>query len=174
MVRKKKIPDPSTKEKKVSRQAAESMAFGNDDSDEALDWIDFKQVPTTIKTIMSVGRDLVEWATNSKDATKLHKFFRGRGIDRDTVLRWRKRCPEFDRLCRFALDTIGDRREDAAYDKQKDSSIVLKTMALYDPDFRSLIEWQSSLSHKDDDKSRDINVVLQAYPSSPLVPEKGS
>lgn len=162
----------STEEKPVSVDAALALAFGNTDDDEQLDWLDFKQVPTTIKTILKIGKELMEWAMTCKEATKIHKFFRGRGIDRDTVSRWRKRVPEFNRMFRFSLMAIGDRREDGAYDKKKSESIVLNTMGVYDPDYREYLAWKKSLDVKPEHEGKTLIVVTEPVPNSSLVPEK--
>ena len=167
----KKIIKDSIKEKVSTKGADALFGFSNVDDHDGLDWVDFRITPTPLNKIIQIGKDLVEWATTSADATKIRKFFRGRGIDYDTIGRWRKRCPEFDRYYRFSLDAIGDRREDAAYNKLASEGLVKGTMAIYDPDYKELLAWQSTLT-KDDDKNRDIRVVLQAYPNSPLVPEK--
>jgi|SRR5277367_5889127 len=134
----------------TAKSAVALMAFGNDDCDPALDWVEFRQIPVSKRCVIQYGKDLYEWARTNPSATKIRKFFRMHGINYETVNLWRKRYIEFAYYYDMSLDEIGDRREDGAYDKKKEAAIVLRTMAIYDPDYRDLIRWQAEISSKSD------------------------
>lgn len=170
MINKQKF-NSSTNQKPPSKDAVLALAFGSIPQDDQLDWLDFKLIPTPIKTILRIGKELMEWAVNDPNALKVRQFFRSRGIDYDTIGRWRKRCSEFDRMYRFALDAIGDRREMAAFHKKASETIVMGTMVHYDPDYKEFIEWKQKMTQYDTDNKPQI-IVLDKIPDSSLVPEK--
>jgi len=161
---KKKIINTSTSSKPVSKGAVAILAYGNDNDDPALDWVEFRTYPTADKQVMRHGHEFVEWCKTVGSATKPMAFFRAKGIDRDTVSRWRKRLTEFDRLYRFGLEEIGDRREDLVDQKKMSEQKMLRTMAIYDPDYKDLIRWQSELTTRSDAAKAhsDAQIITEA------------
>jgi hypothetical protein len=129
-----------------------------------LDYVAFKLLPKyTNQQIITIGHGLMQWAVNDESALKLHTYFRERGIDYATVERWRRQCDEFDTLCYMALAEIGDRREKAAYHKLASEQLVLKTMGMYDQDYKSFLEWQAKINKPEDNSGKPQIVVIDRY-----------
>ena len=116
--------------------------------------------------------DLVTEARDNEDMLTLGEFYLKKGVPNYTFQQWVKRF-EFAATCAtHAKSLIGIRREKGALKKELDSSLVLRSMPLYDQDYKDLKEWEAKLT-KESHSDKQINVMIQQVESSPLVSNKG-
>lgn len=116
--------------------------------------------------------DLVTEARDNEDMLTLGEFYLKKGVPNYTFQQWVKRF-EFAATCTtHAKSLIGIRREKGALKKELDSSLVLRSMPLYDEDYKNLREWEAKLT-KESHSDKQINVMIQQVESSPLVSNKG-
>lgn len=136
-----------------------------------------KEKPVQPAIIEDWGRRLVEWAKHDKDATKLSKFANKYDVSRKTMLNWVDRNEFFAACYEHAKGLIGDRREELVHANKMDRMWAEKTQRLYDPEWQTVLEddrrHQIALRQiKSEDESKTITVIMDAVPSSPLVPAK--
>jgi hypothetical protein len=75
----------------------------------------------------------------------------------------------------YALCALGDRREVGGLKRKYDPGIIARTQAYYSDAWRFLEEWRSDMRKADENQSEQkITVILEAFPSSDLVPNKRS
>lgn len=157
---KKKTTKPSTAKKATTKQPYRHC-------DDYLNMHTFKNTPISIDWLERLAKELIDWARNDKTALKLTRFYTNKGIASDTVARWRKRSKAFDKAHRFAKGIIGDRREDGGLTKKLDSSIVQKTMAMYDSGWKELEIWRSELRRlEQEQEATTFNIKMNAIKES--------
>lgn len=164
--RKDKHPSTQPANEKKNKKSIINIS-GN--KDEGLEIVGFKLTTLGDRSIIQIAHELVAWASETSDALKTSEFFSVRGISMNTVRLWRKRLPFFEQLYSIALTTIGDRREKLGLKKIFDSSIVMRTMPIYDRDYRDSLEWLESIK-KDNTVSQQPIVIIERYPSCDTVP----
>ncbi len=114
-----------------------------------------------------LAHDLFVWARDDDEAFKMSQFYLSKGINNRDFGRW---CESHDNL-RFAkeaaLELIGNRREIGGLKKKFDSSIVLTSMAKYDPEWKALAEWRARLKAEYEQKKAEtnLNVTMENYQS---------
>lgn len=128
------------------------------------EWESFRQKPTPSKVVIEHGKKFYQRAKTDPTIIKVHTYFREHGISRSTVERWKKRLPEFKLYYDFGVGEIGDRREALALYKNGSESLVIRTMANYDPDYRELLAWQAELTRKQEDAKAqsDAETIIEA------------
>ena len=122
-----------------------------------------REKPISIAAIENLGEALIKWAVHDETARKLRPFFTKRGISSTDVERWSKRSKKFKRSYELAKCAIGDRREDGGLTKKYDPSIVLRSMAKYDKEWRELEQWRSDM--KNSEKEREATIFNVGLPS---------
>lgn len=116
--------------------------------------------------------DLVTEARDNEDMLTLGEFYLKKGVPNYTFQQWVKRF-EFAATCAtHAKSLIGIRREKGGLKKELDASLVLRSMALYDEEYKKLREWEAQLN-KESHSDKQINVMIQQIEPSPLVANKG-
>lgn len=137
-----------------------------------LDCFTFKLQPVTEKFLERLGKELVHWAMNNDDALTLSQFYNAKGMHHDTFESWYK-YPKFRMAKDLALSIIGDRREINTLKKKFDSSTNNYMMPTYSKSWKSMAQWRQSLRDDSQGKSNaPVNVYLEQFPSSDMVPEK--
>lgn len=97
------------------------------------DMRDFKMKPATEGFIDRLGKALVQWAEIDPQAYKLNQFFRLNGLASEQFYDWTLKYPDLKAAHQYAMRCLGDRREINAMERKIDSSMVLKTLYIYDP-----------------------------------------
>lgn len=97
------------------------------------DMRDFKMKPATEGFIDRLGKALVQWAEVDDRAYKLNQFFRLHGLASEQFYDWTLKYPDLKMAHTYAMKCLGDRREINAMERKIESSMVLKTLYLYDP-----------------------------------------
>lgn len=139
--------------------------------DEYLDMFTMRQRPVNDAFIDKLAEDLMHWALNDEDALKLTQFYVAKGIWTGDMKRWEARNEKLAKAHQQALIILGNRRETGGLKKKYDAGIVSSTMAHFDPDWKQLAEWRSKLKGEGEGDGK-ITVVIDAMPSSNLVPDK--
>ena len=107
-----------------------------------------------------LARDLYIWARDDIKAYKLSAFYVNKGIHPRDFDRW---CASHERLQlakEAALILIGNRREDGAIEKRYDTSIVNRTMPMYDIEWKRFVEWYSKLKAESEGKGLGTVTVI--------------
>lgn len=132
--------------------------------DHYLDNVSFRQTPISDRSLELLGKQLVNWALSDESALKIRPFFTQRGMGTNDVKRWRKRNKKFDAAYDLAFNVIGDRRECGALIRKLDSSMVIRTMALYDKDWKLLEIWRSEMKKKEqEEKATSFTIKMQSF-----------
>ncbi len=163
----KKIIKHSNKNKLVPKPDL-SLGHSNGDSDEGLDMVGFKYTTIGERAVLEIGRKMLLWSKTTSEL-KITPFFHEQGISMRTANRWCHRYPLFGEWFEEAMTMIGDRREKLALYRDIDSSIVMKTMHLYDPGYKKGLAWLESIKHHEADNRQQM-VIIDRFPSSDLVP----
>lgn len=129
--------------------------------------------PVTEHMLDRLSKELIIFAHES-DILRVEWFFALRGISPATARDWTYKFPSFKESYKAARSIIGMRREDGALKKKLDSSTVHFTLPLYDDEWREALEYRHKLKEEEQSKTQPITVVLEAFPSSPIVPPKES
>jgi hypothetical protein len=110
----------------------------------------------TIERLAQEARDLIEWASK-EDSIVLAEFYGIKGYDYDDVHHFERISEEFAKAKRNAKIMIGARREKGALKGKLDSSIVKKSMALYDPEMKAY-----ELEMKNASKQEETDIMKEA------------
>ena len=114
--------------------------------------------------------ELMRWSKTSK-AYKISQFYCHKRIDGDTFYIWVNRWPVLKKAHEIAMESIGNNREIGGLEGRLTPSIVMSTMGMYDKRFRSYYKWKQQISAKEHHKQQDIKVIIEAAPSSDVVPK---
>lgn len=115
--------------------------------------ISFKKKPVSDTYLEQLAHKIIAHAEN-KNIYKMEQIYVLEKHYKSDIVRWCKRSEILNNACKYAFMIIGTRREVQGLTNKLNANIVLQTMALYDEDYKSLIEWRESL------KSQDINVKI--------------
>lgn len=138
-----------------------------------LDCFSFTYKPVNEAFINRISTELVNWAKTDQKAYKIRPFFSNKGIAQDTYCKWVRKYPTFKAAYDLAMAVIGDRREHGAIERKLDSNIVTFMAPHYDADWKSMREYNANLKKEiGGATTAPINVYLDKFPSSDIVPEK--
>lgn len=118
----------------------------------------------TEQKIERLGVELLQWV-ETPEATKLSKFFHARRITNKVVLEWCKKWPTFAEDYQLAKEIIGDRREDGALSKVFDTHFILRSMPMYDEDWKAESTRLANLKQevKLEEMKRPIQIIMQDF-----------
>lgn len=126
-----------------------------------------EQTWMTEEKIERFAAEMIQWAYESQDATKLSKFFHMKGIRNKIALEWCKKWPNFAEDYQLAKEIIGDRREDGALNKIFDAGLVARSMPMYDQDWKEETERVAKLrievQNAEPVKTKTITVFIPEY-----------
>ncbi len=117
----------------------------------------------------------LEWIEMTRDTEVLlmSEYFIQKGIPKSTWDEWVKKDPDLKEAQSIVRAMIAVRRERGGLKNQYSSNLVTRMQHRYDPDWKEAEEWRSSLSAKNEGNgNQPIQVILERYPDSPLVPPK--
>jgi len=140
--------------------------------DDYLNVNDGRRHPISEQGLSRLGEQLIEWS-RSEDALVLEDFFRERGIHDTTYRQWKERNTLFRLRYETARGNLGSRREKGAINRTYSERLIMNTMPRFDPAWKELEEWRSSLRSKEQAAGKaDVKVVMEKFPSTDLVKEK--
>ena len=120
----------------------------------------------------TLGFELVEYVEKDPEVFKIKQFLALKRIPSSTYYEWLDQ-NEFLMTCHeFALMILGNRREGWAIQDNLNGPMLERSMPHYDDEWKKLHEWRAALTKGPEGQTGNITVVLDAVPSSPLVPEK--
>jgi hypothetical protein len=149
-MKEKKIPNHSNKNK--TRRKLESYNWHEN-------ILTLREKPLSIGTIEVLAEQLVEWALNDDNATKMRPFFNARGITTNDVKRWSKRSKKFELAFKIAKAAVGDRREHGALVKRYAEKMVMFTMHHYDDEWKNFDKYHAELRLAEED-SKPTNFTI--------------
>lgn len=125
------------------------------------DLFTFREKPVSEEFVERVMHDAMEQAVRQGKMFKVTSYFRKLGIPWQTVKRWRDKWPWFEEVYQELVGAVGDNRELGALEKKLDSSIVMFTQPLYDPDWKQETERRAKLKEPQDAATNPITVVIE-------------
>ena len=159
----------TSKKKQNPTKVDLTLGHSNGDSDEGLEIVGFRESTIGDRAIIEIGRKMIDWVKDNPKALKLSNYFHQQGISMRTANRWCNRIPLFGALYETAMNMIGDRREELALVRAIDCSMVMRTMHLYDFDYKKSLPWLESIKNNDIQNKQQI-VIIDRYPSTDQVP----
>ena len=137
------------------------------------DLIEFKEHPITENGIKKIAYNMLKWAKEDPKAFKLGPYLRELGISHATWRKWNEKFPWVAEVFEEVKICIGDRREIGALENKLNTTIVMWTMAHYDPDWKSLVQWRNDLKIEQSNASpANQVVVIEKFPESNKTPEE--
>jgi hypothetical protein len=117
-----------------------------------------------------------EWVVMARDEEVLFldEYRIKKGIPKTTFDRWIASCVELQEAKEFVRDIIAMRREEGALKNKYNVGMVMRIQHMYCDNWKKSEEWRAALRTKQEGVSNPqrIQVVLEPYPDSPLVPSK--
>jgi hypothetical protein len=126
--------------------------------------------PKTEQAWISLADDLIAWA-HLETSFAIEDFPLSRLYSPHKFYKWMKHNEYFADALEFARYMIGSRRERAARERRVDSSIILKTMPLYNYEFKELM-MEKINKHHESQQPKIITVILPQVEDTGVVPIK--
>jgi hypothetical protein len=117
----------------------------------------------------------IEWIDLAKNTEMLlmNEFHIQKGFSRAGFDKWIARSSELQEAQSIVRSIIGVRRERGGLKNEYNTNLVAKMQHNYDQDWKNSEEWRANLAVKHQISTQQpITVVLEAFPSSSLVPVK--
>ncbi len=132
-------------------------------------WI---QIPISLEYVKKCAAEWVEMARDN-EVLLMDEYPVQKGIPTTTWYEWIGRCPELKSAQTQVKEMIAIRRERGAMQNKYNSGMVMRMQHYYKREWKEAEEWRSSLSAKNEAVAQQpIQVILERYPDSPLVPMK--
>lgn len=168
-----KTPQHSTARKQGAKSRARSVTkkpLGTPDGKALFDHYDYKPTEAWRNELI---RRLKDWAFNDEEALKIGQFRRQEHLSSTRYENLVKNYPDIKEAHNEALLALGDRREIMALKRQLDPSLATKALHVYDPEWREIHLFHSSLKEKEGRAgSANILVQMSDYAPSGKVPDK--
>jgi len=117
----------------------------------------------------TLADELIEWA-HKETSNKLSEFVVShKRIAPSRWHGWSEKNANLKEAIMIAKIILGNRRELKGLQGDWQPGIVLKTLGMYDPEFRA---WEIESRQNRGEESGTVNVYLEKFPNSPLVPDK--
>lgn len=140
--------------------------------DEYYNFNTFRLMPVSQSTLERLRDNAIKWAVEDKDALKIKQFLILNGITPATWTRWKDKYPEIKEAHEIMLTAIGNRREVGLITRKFEPGSTMKSMVIYDEDWKNIGEWWANLGQKEGISGGQQIVVIEKVPGSPLVPER--
>lgn len=121
-----------------------------------------KEKPVSEAFIERLATDMVEWAKKDR-SLRITQFYNEMGIPSRYFYEWMKHYPKLALAHEYAMSMIADRRDIGAIEKKYDGSYIEKSFGMYDPAYRSFMEWKSKLA-KQEQAQGNVQVIIQKFP----------
>ena len=144
------------------------------DFDEYLDMKSCSRKITSEAWAEKMARTLVDWVENNENALKMTEFYQHIGMYQTDFCILANKYPLLKKAQQYARMVIGTRREIGAITRKFDPGTTNYTMPHYDPDWREMVEWRSSLKASEGKAgdNRTQYVIIPEIPKSDLVKER--
>jgi len=118
--------------------------------------------PVSEAFIQRVAERMIEWA-KKPTSYRITQFFNEEGIPNTYIYRWMESYPNLKLAHEYAFSMIADRREIGALEKRLDGATMREMQAIWDPAYKSLLEWKSKLA-KQEQAQGNVQVIIQKFP----------
>jgi len=126
------------------------------------------KIPIEDEEWIALTDEMVAWSMLD-DSFCIEDFPLSKGYSPHKFYKWVKYSPYFEEGLLFTRYKIGARRERAALERKVDPSFILKTMPLYNIEYKQLMLEKVQQFQK---AMQNITVVVDPVENSPLVPER--
>lgn len=109
---------------------------------------------------LSLANDMLTWA-HQESSFAIEDFPLSKGYSPHKFYKWINHNEYFADALEFARYMVGSRREKAAREKRADSTIILKTMPLYNYEFKELL--MDKIKKHQEERSGNVMVVLDNF-----------
>lgn len=115
-----------------------------------------------------------EWLhmVRDEEVLRMDSYMARKGIPNKTWERWIERSPELREAREMVRTLIAIRREEGGLKNKYSAQWGLKMQHFYDKDWKEGEEWRAKLVPKDTISTQPIQVILEKFPDSALVPVK--
>lgn len=144
------------------------------DFDEYLDMKTCSRKITSEAWAEKMAMTLVKWVEENENALKMTEFYQHIGMYQTDFCTLANKYPLLAKAKAYARMVIGTRRELGALTRKFDAGTVNYTMPVYDPDWKEMVEWRSSLKQLEGKSgdNRTQYVIIPEVPRSDLVKER--
>lgn len=123
----------------------------------------------TLVDIEELADKMIAWSKQEGNIV-LNKFIAEQGYPMSTFNTWLQRSEKLQEAYSIARTMVGCRREQGAIEGKYNPFIVMKTMPLYDHEYKAHLEWESKLKTTEQIATAQKIVVLEKFPESDKVP----
>jgi hypothetical protein len=137
------------------------------------DMFTFVTTPISPEYLTKCAIEWVNMTYNNDDILFMNEYRMQKGIPQTTWEDWVNRSSKLKSAQSFVREIIAMRREKGGLLNKYNSAMVMKIQCVYSKEWKETEEWRSSLAAKNDThQTQPIQVILENYPNSPLVPPK--
>lgn len=140
--------------------------------EEYLDLFTFEKRPVTKEFKNMFFEKFLRWAREDEEALKPSQFWNKEGVFQKDVYKWRDSDEKYAHIYATILQILGNRRELLGLKRKMDPGMVMFTMPHYDKDWKELVEWRTKIKQENGEKSDKIEVYIDNFPQTPVVPPK--
>jgi len=128
----------------------------------------------------NIGEDLIKWCLAERDDPSSRRlsvdpFFQDLGIPHSTRDGWERRNKSFKEMMDYARSIIGTKLKHGLMLKELDPKSTMFVLHSFDPEWKDMEAYHDERAKAvkaDEDRTQDIRVVMEPFPTSPLVPKK--
>ena len=124
----------------------------------------WKAIPVTEQKLDKLAEKYLHWAENDEKALKITQFVIKERISLEDFYNWMDQNPKLKQAHKWVMAIIANRREIGAIERKYDASTIHKTMSHYDPVWKEQEIFKASLAKTEDEKSRNITVIVEKFP----------
>jgi hypothetical protein len=112
--------------------------------------------------IERVIEEIVDFA-DRETTLRPSQFWNEKKIDPAYYDQWKDKYPNVIRAVAYLKSMCAQRRDIGAVTKELDGNYIKDQQALYDPEYKALIEWRMNLTKKEDEKPTTVIVELGSF-----------
>ena len=171
---KEKLSHTTTKKTKKTTKKRPLLRKSSPWLEDYFDGFSFQMVPMTEAGIDRIAKEFIEWAFKTEKAIRVSQFFTQKRIPTTTYESWFRKYEVMKQAREIVLPLMAERREERTLNRKYDASTNNYMMHQYDPAWKAAQEYHAALRENNKPGAGTVNVYLDKYPSSDLVPERPS
>jgi hypothetical protein len=123
-----------------------------------------REAPDTFK--IRKGEEFVLWALSNPNMTRPRQFWHKQGIHIDVAKGWTLKNEVFKKLYDFALQELGDHREEKAETREMPERVFFHSIPNYLPEMKELEEWRSALkTMAEEGDNEPLKILIERFTS---------
>ncbi len=135
------------------------------------DMLFMKEKPISLGFLERLAQDMVEWS-KKETSLRITDFFLECDVPNAMIYRWMDKYDFLKYAHEITMMRIASRREIGAITRKFDAGAIEKYQPMYDPEYKKIVEWRSSLNEKNKDSQGTLIVQMMPAPVSDKVPER--